>query len=106
VRLPGAHERKQMFGDWPFSMETRCSGRLGAVFSKLSGITDDLKPKLEGDAPPAGSSCRRLADYRLLREYPFCALIIPMGAITGPEPCARSSPERPHGFDHTINNRI
>jgi len=38
-------------GDWPFSIQTRL---LGAVFSKLSGITDDLKPKLEGSAdhPP------------------------------------------------------
>jgi hypothetical protein len=66
-------------------MQTRCSGRLGAVFSKLSEISDDLKPKLEGGGPPAGSCCRRLADYRLFREYPFCALITPLGAITLPE---------------------
>jgi hypothetical protein len=35
-------------------MQTRCSGRLGAVFNKLSGIIDDLKPKFEGGAnhPP------------------------------------------------------
>src|SRR5262245_41537448 len=74
--------------------ESRCSG-IGRSACRLDAVAN---PSLGGgaDHPPVSSA--RLADYRLLREYPFCALITPMGAITGPDLSCQIKSETPAWF--------